>query len=70
VTIREDLQRRGYGRRMLAEAEAFARAQGCRRIESHVAADAVGFYDNCGFWRMSDTLTHGVTVHMAKNLSD
>jgi GNAT superfamily N-acetyltransferase len=70
VTIREDHQRRGHGRRMLIDAETFARAQGCRRIESHVAVDAVGFYEKCGFWRVSDTLTNGVTVHMAKDLLD
>ena len=49
VAIREDAQRRGHGRALLQAAEAFARAQGCVRVESHVAADAVPFYLRCGF---------------------
>jgi GNAT superfamily N-acetyltransferase len=48
VAIREDLQRRGYGRQLLEAAEQFAR-QHCARIESHVDPDAVGFYERCGF---------------------
>jgi GNAT superfamily N-acetyltransferase len=51
VAIREDVQRRGYGRLLLARAERFARANGCVRAESHVDADAVGFYERCGFGR-------------------
>jgi GNAT superfamily N-acetyltransferase len=49
VAIREDLQRRGYGRRLLQAAEEFARQRHCTRVESHVDPDAVGFYERCGF---------------------
>ena len=49
VAIREDLQRRGYGRRLLEAAEEFARQNRCTRIESHVDPTAVGFYERCGF---------------------
>jgi GNAT superfamily N-acetyltransferase len=49
VAIREDVQRRGYGRRLLSEAEQFARSQTCVRIESHVDPPAVPFYERCGF---------------------
>ena len=49
VAIRLDAQRRGHGRTMLSIAEAFAAARGCRRVVSHVAPDAVVFYEKCGF---------------------
>ncbi len=52
VAIREDLQRRGYGRQLLEAAEQFAREQHCTRIESNVDADAIGFYESCGFGRV------------------
>src|SRR4051794_14612363 len=51
VAIRDDVQRRGLGRRMLAAAERFSRARGCSSVESHVDPDAVGFYERCGFTR-------------------
>ena len=54
VAIRLDAQRRGHGRAMLSLAEAFAAEQGCRRILSHVAPDAVAFYEKCGFARARD----------------
>jgi GNAT superfamily N-acetyltransferase len=44
VAIRGDRQRRGHGRMLLALAEQFAKAQGCRELMSHVAPDAVRFY--------------------------
>ena len=56
VAIRDDVQRQGHGRRLLACAEDFARAAGCTRVESHVAPDAVGFYERCGFVRASAQL--------------
>jgi GNAT superfamily N-acetyltransferase len=49
VAIRADVQRRSHGRALLVLAEQFAKEQGCRRILSHVATDAVGFYEKCGF---------------------
>jgi GNAT superfamily N-acetyltransferase len=49
VAIREDLQRRGYGRQLLEAAERFAKSQGCLRIESQVDPPAVAFYARCGF---------------------
>jgi GNAT superfamily N-acetyltransferase len=52
VAMREDLQQRGYGRRLLNEAEQFARNKACVRIESHVDPTAVPFYERCGFTRV------------------
>jgi len=49
VAIREDFQRRGYGRHMIEAAEQFARQRHCTRVESHVDSGAVGFYERCGF---------------------
>ena len=51
VAIRLDAQRRGHGRAMLSLAETFAAGHGCTRILSHVAHDAVVFYEKCGFVR-------------------
>src|SRR5215831_15690799 len=44
VAIRDDLQRRGYGRRLLEAAEQFAQQRGCTRIESYVDRPAINFY--------------------------
>ncbi|HXD73911.1 MAG TPA: GNAT family N-acetyltransferase [Vicinamibacterales bacterium] len=49
VAIRADRQRRGHGRALLALAVDFLRRHDCRRVESHVAKDAVAFYRKCGF---------------------
>jgi N-acetylglutamate synthase-like GNAT family acetyltransferase len=49
VAIRADVQRHGHGRVLLALVEEFARGQGCERLASRVATDAVGFYRKCGF---------------------
>jgi GNAT superfamily N-acetyltransferase len=70
VAIREDVQRRGLGRLLLAHAEQFARAHGCARVESHVDADAVGFYERCGFVHEGAPKgTAGRPVLMTKSLS-
>lgn len=70
VAVREDVQRRGHGRHLLAGAERFARSVGCRRVVSHVDADAVGFYERCGFQIASDANRHGKTVFMTKPLAE
>jgi GNAT superfamily N-acetyltransferase len=49
VAIDEPYQRQGFGRTLLALAEAFARAQLATRVESSVAPDAVPFYSKCGY---------------------
>src|SRR4051812_48842891 len=49
VAVRPDLQRAGHGRRLLNLAETFARKEGCSEVRSDVAADALGFYQRCGY---------------------
>lgn len=49
VAVRSDVQRHGHGRMLLSLAENFARHNGCERLASHVATDAVEFYRKCGF---------------------
>lgn len=68
VAIRDDMQRRGYGRRLLEEAERFSRREGCARIESFVDPDAIGFYERCGFSRASSATTNDSTTLMIKPL--
>lgn len=63
VAVREELQRQGYGRRLLRAAEQFARAQGCLRVDSHVDPGAIGFYERCGFVRSAGAV-------MTKSLAD
>lgn len=53
VAIHEDLQRRGYGRRLLDAAEQFAKGRGCRRVDSTVDVNAVLFYERCGHRRVN-----------------
>jgi GNAT superfamily N-acetyltransferase len=62
VAVREDMQRRGYGREMFAAAERFAIENGCTRVMSHVDPDAVGFYERCGFRRDGPVKAHRVVV--------
>jgi GNAT superfamily N-acetyltransferase len=49
VAVRRDLQRAGHGRRLLNLAETFARKESCSEARSNVAAEAVGFYQRCGY---------------------
>lgn len=53
VAVRDDLQRRGYGRQLPQAAQHFAAELGCTRVISHVDRRAVGFYERCGFQRQS-----------------
>jgi GNAT superfamily N-acetyltransferase len=68
VAVREDVQRRGYGRRMLELAAQFAEQHACSRIDSHVDAGAVGFYSRCGFDRVDDSAEQRDTVLMTRRL--
>ena len=68
VAIREDLQRCGHGRTLLRLAEAFARDQGCSEVRSNVAADAVGFYEHCGYAR-DVAIERSGSVPMRKSFS-
>jgi len=49
VAVREDEQRRGYGRYLLESAEQFAVAQGGNCLRSNVDHKALGFYLKLGF---------------------
>jgi GNAT superfamily N-acetyltransferase len=69
VAIRRDVQRRGHGHAMLSLAESFAMRHGCKRILSHVAPDAVAFYEKCGFARARDAAAgDDEAVFMSKRL--
>lgn len=68
VAVREDVQRQGHGRQLLARAERFARMHGCTRIDSHVDLDAVGFYERCGFSIADTAKRNAATVFMTKDL--
>ena len=71
VAIRSEAQRAGHGRTMLSLAEAFAVSQGCGRLASHVARDAVGFYEKCGYSRAQPSVAgspDGEAVLMTKLL--
>ena len=49
VAVRQDVQRRGHGRALLALAQRFAIESRCATLASFVAPDAVEFYRSCGF---------------------
>lgn len=68
VAIRDDLQRRGYGRRLLDAAERFAKDQGCTRVEASVDSDAITFYERCGYRRTEHATTSNSTF-MTKDLT-
>lgn len=69
VAIREYLQRKGHGRKLLALAESFAERHGCDHIGSDVAPDAVGFYERCGYTLVSVTSELGDSIPMQKKLA-
>ena len=68
VAVREELQRAGHGRVLLGLAEAFAQSEGCNEVRSNVAADAVGFYERCGYSRDSLSEAKSDSVPMKKEL--
>ena len=68
VAIDEPWQRQGLGRRLIALAESFAVEHGASRIESSVAADAVGFYRRCGYSELP-LKSERTSVPMCKNLT-
>ena len=53
VAISPDVQRAGYGRRLMAGVERLAAEVGLSRLEVNAAADAVGFYQALG-WALVD----------------
>ena len=70
VAVREELQRAGHGRTLLDLAEGFARGEGCSEVRSsNVAADAVGFYERCGYLRDSSKAATSEVVPMQKRLA-
>ena len=71
VAVRSDVQRLGHGRAMLMLAQRFAQVSGCVRLVSHVAIDAVEFYQRCGFTigRESSGGSARESVYMSKALS-
>jgi GNAT superfamily N-acetyltransferase len=69
VAIREDLQRAGHGRVLLALDESFAQSKGCNHILSYVAPDAVEFYQRFGYALVQDAPMTGTGISMQKNLA-
>ena len=69
VAVREDVQRKGHGRALLALAEQFARTQGCSELRASVDPDAVAFYEKCGFSIIGTGALPGHAAHMAKPIS-
>jgi GNAT superfamily N-acetyltransferase len=69
VAIRDDLQRRGYGRRLLEAAERFAKSQGCTRVESYVDPAAIPFYARCGFSAVSSPSNRTPSPRMTKSIA-
>jgi len=68
VAVPEHLQRRGYGRRMIELAVAFAASRGCSRIDSHVDSGAVDFYTRCGFSLVDAVDANDSPVLMTKRI--
>jgi N-acetylglutamate synthase-like GNAT family acetyltransferase len=70
VAVREDVQRSGHGRVLLALAEEFAREKDCDYLYSFVSPDAVEFYEKCGFRRDASDLEYADHIPMEKRVSD
>lgn len=68
VTVRRDAQGTGAGREILHRAEAFALAHGGERVALYSAADAVGFYERCGYVRTPELKPIGDSVPMGRTV--
>ena len=68
VAIREDRQRLGHGTQLMRLAERFAQGHGCTHLYSYVDADAISFYERCGFQRDRSYSTSELHVGMEKTL--
>ena len=68
VAIDEKLQRAGHGKVLIRLAEALARDKACYEVRSNVAADAVGFYERCGYSVDSSKVATSDVVPMQKSL--
>ena len=66
VAVRDDLQRRGHGRKMLELAGSFARERGCSLLRAFSNPEAVGFYEACGFSRDRDVGSPENTVSVSR----
>lgn len=68
--VAESLQGKGYGRKLVAFAEEFAKQEGFQRIELHARETARGFYASCGYKTIgSSFLEIGIPHHkMTKTL--
>ena len=53
VAIRQDSQRRGFGRALMAGLDDIAARHGVRKLNVHAAPEAVGFYEALG-WAVVD----------------
>jgi len=74
VAIARSEQRRGYGRILNAESEAFARARGVRKIVLNAHPTAIGYWERLGFVRESFNPAElvgaaAVCIQMAKYLT-
>ena len=74
VAIIRSEQRRGHGRILNQESEAFARARGARKIVVNAHPTAVGFWERLGFLRESFNPAelvgaNAVCIQMAKYLT-
>lgn len=68
VAVREDCQRSGHGRVLLKLSEAFAGDLGCEEVVSNVNAEAVGFYERCGYVRDESRIVSTESIPMRKSL--
>lgn len=49
MAVRQDVQSRGMGRKIVAFAEKLAKQKGYRFLVMHARNTALGFYKNCGY---------------------
>jgi N-acetylglutamate synthase-like GNAT family acetyltransferase len=70
VAIKEDFQRKGHGKELLASAEAFAVGKRCSTLVLNAAIDAVPFYKKYGFVEMtwSTDELNDKSIQMTKQL--
>jgi predicted GNAT family N-acyltransferase len=52
--ISEDLQGKGYGKKLVAFTEEFSRKKGCKLMELHARETACKFYEKCGYSSVGD----------------
>jgi ribosomal protein S18 acetylase RimI-like enzyme len=65
LAVREDFQKKGFGRELVSYAESFAKERGFAEIVLHARETALGFYEKLGYQVEGDCFTEVGLPHFS-----